>query len=292
MKNKLFIFILASFTIVFMIQSCKKRNFWSDKEPVEIGIQKSQIAFGDQIFFRNYSVNIKNDPYKIPFGFTNISNEDRVIRIEYSSRSALNGTHYNAPDSIIIPAGKSVDSLTFTGNFNLYPVGRVDTVKLKIKSPEPLLRMDTLMLTLQRYCDVVLSSLGGNYRNTFERNNGSSSLFGPYTTQIQDLKLLTPTTAEGIIVNLFNEDWNDIKFIMNWTDPNNFRITIPLQPTGSISPIKWVRGALDKKAPNSFSSCLQRFSISLDLLNYNKDIAPADSLNGVNPVSYQFLIRR
>jgi hypothetical protein len=307
MKEKKLVHI--GFTILIVLISlvgCKKRNYFVDQEPESPSLSKAQIAFADQVFFRVYNINKNNDPFKIPFGFTNFSDKDRYIIVEYSTTPTaqikgrgLRGTHYTASDTILIPAGKLIDSLSLVGNYDLFPSPTdIDTIKLKIKSPSTLIKMDTLMLALQRYCDVIIKDLMGKYPRTRERNFGRSyfrnqqGVENIYQTIVDSLQLLTPTTASGIIINLFNEDWNNIKFFMNWTDPNNFRLTIPLQPTGSATPIKWIRGAINPGAPKSFTSCVQTFTVSLDLLNFKQEIVPTDSIPGLNPEGFEINLRR
>src|SRR5688572_30496930 len=63
-----------------------------------------------------FILNSPTSSFKIPVGITNVSAEDRTIQFTYSSPTgATAGTHYTAPTSIVIPAGKALDSLVVHG---------------------------------------------------------------------------------------------------------------------------------------------------------------------------------
>jgi hypothetical protein len=58
---------------------------------------------------------------------------------------------------------------------------------------------------------------------------------------------------------------------MDWSNPANFSITVPRQATGKTgaSDVQFVRTSSGR--PNTFSSCSNTFTVSLDLLGGNND---------------------
>lgn len=261
--------ILMLTGIIF--DSCKKNNYSVDLDTPKEAPEFAQFAPADRRQSRYYPIDVNNTPFKIPVGFTNISNEDREIKFTYTSRRAVQGTNYTSAQTILIPAGKAIDSLVFTGVYNQYPVGRRDTVVIKITDRKAVDRKDTFELVLERYCDVVLAQLGGEFAQTREFRSTGTLAYGPYTTFVENLTRTGPTSAEGFFVNLYDEGWNDIKFIMNWSNPANFSITVPRQATGKTgsSDVQFVRTSTGRV--NTFSSCSSTFTVSLDLLGGNND---------------------
>jgi hypothetical protein len=267
-----------------MFDSCKKNNYSVDLDSPKEAPEFAQFAPADRRQSRYYPLLENNAPFKIPIGFTNISNEDREIKLSYTSKRAVIGTDYTSAPSILIPAGKALDSLVFTGIYNQYPIGRRDTVVIKITDRKAVDRKDTFEIILERYCDVILAQLGGEFARTREfRSNGTYS-YGPYSTFVDNLTATGPTRAEGFFVNLYDEGWNDIKFIMDWSDPANFSITVPRQATGKTgsSDVQFVRTSAS--GVNTFSSCTSTFTVSLDLLGGNND--------NVLSTGYQFRLVR
>jgi hypothetical protein len=257
-------------SVLFAV-SCKKNNYSVDLDEVKQAPTAAQFVLLDNKLRVDYFVRNVNAPYKVPVGFTNVANEDRTINLVYSSRNAAQGVQFNGPASIVIPAGKVVDTLSFNGIFSGYPTGRKDTIKIKFSGVPGVDRRDSFELILQRYCDVVLSSLAGEFTNTNEFSATNVFQYGPYVTAVDNLVATGPTKAEGFFVNLYDEGWSDIKFIMDWSNPANFTITIPEQSTGSASSaVKFVRSTSGRT--NTFSSCDGTFSISIDRLNASKQL--------------------
>lgn len=255
---------------ILMTTSCKKNNYSVDLDDVKQAPLSAEFVPIDNKLRVDYFVTASNAPYKIPVGITNVSDEDRTIKFTYSARSAAEGTQFNGPTSIKIPAGKSIDTLAFKGLFTGYPAGRKDTVKVKFSGVPGVDRRDSFELVMQRYCDVILTQLSGEYVANEYSAAGAFS-YGPYASAVENLVSTGPTTAEGFFVNLYDYGWNDIKFVMNWTNPANFTITIPDQLTGNPgSGAARVRSSAGKT--NTFSSCDKTFSISIDLLNASSQV--------------------
>lgn len=257
-------------SVLFAV-SCQKNNYSVDLDEVKQAPTAAQFVLLDNKLRVDYFVRNVNAPYKIPVGFTNVTKEDRKINFVYTSRNAAPGVQFNGPASIVIPAGKVLDTLSFNGIFSGYPTGRKDTIKIKFSGVQGVDSRDSFELILQRYCDVDISALLGEYANTYEYSAANVLQYGPYLTGVDNLVATGPTKAEGYFVNLYDEGWTDIKFIMDWSNPASFTITIPEQPTGSAgSSVKFIRSTPGRT--NTFSSCDGTFSISIDRLNASKQL--------------------
>ena len=266
--NKIISIIFFAALLLFGIISCKKNNLVIDKDIVPPSFAKFNVRSAADTA-GTYYVRSTNTPFKIPIGVTTVSDKDRTIQLCYTSSSAAAGVQYNAPASIVIPAGKALDSLSIQGLFAGYPLSsRIDILYIKICGGDvpASAYWSTYKLTIRKYCDVVLASLGGNYTaNEYSASGGFS--YGPYVSGVVNLTSTGATTASGAFVNLYDYGWNNINFTMEWTDPANFKITIPLQATGVTNAggnYSYVRSTAGKT--NTFSACEQTFSISLDLM--------------------------
>ena len=258
------------FTVIFLILgmvSCEKEmeNF---TPPSFSQILKSSAT--DSYFIQNSP----NSVYKIPIGLSTVSDVDRVVTFTVTSPTgAVAGTQYDLShiNSITIPAGKAIDTLQIKGLFAGYPTGRRDTLVVQLTGGDVEAggTLQTFRLVLQKYCDVDLAALNGSYANTRESYTDGSSPYGPYTTVVKNLVMVAGSTtkAEGYVENIYNDNWNDIKILLDWTDPVAFKATIPLQPTGKSyggSPTS-VRSHSGKA--NTFSSCDQSFTFTIQLTN-------------------------
>ena len=211
--------------------------------------------------------------FKVPIGITNVMNTDRTIQLSITSPTgAVAGTQYTAPASIVIPAGKALDSLAIKGIFAGYPTGRRDTLRITITGGDvPVNAYNNVYnVVLQKYCDVTLPGISGAYNNTRETNSSGGSPYGPYTASIKNLQQLTPTTAKGLIENLWDSGLNDLEINFDWTDPANFTVTIPQQYSGvdyDVNQPILVRTSPGQ--PNTFSSCDQSISLTVDFIVSN-----------------------
>lgn len=269
--------------ILIVLSSCKKNNFVVDQDPLNV---PSYARFNTRLLadsVATYYIKSTNAPFKLPIGVTTVSNRDRTINFSYTSTSAVAGVQFNAPASITIPAGKTIDTLLFTGMFSGYPLSsRRDTVIITITgdgdipgSPYITPRKDTYKLILRKYCDVTLSSFLGAYNNCTDRQ-GTGPLTPFYTSTIVSATPLgTNGTAASIVVYnfgdpMFGDPYNPgdlaitpgITLNLDWADPANFKITVPNQaiavsyygPTGLIKPATTGAG--------TFSSCDNTFTVS------------------------------
>lgn len=247
---------------------CDKNNYSVDKEAL-LAPTAAQFVPINKILRVDYFVRNGGPALKIPVGITNVSSEDRIINLTYTSKNAQQGVQYNAPASVTIKGGASTDTINFQGIFSGYPTGRKDTVKITFANMKDVERRDSFEVILQAYCDVVTANLVGNYPNTREYTSSGALSWGPYTTAVRDIVSTGTTKAEGYMVNLYDYGWDDIKFEMDWAVPGAFKVTIPLQATNaSGSGVSFVRSRAG--AINTFSSCDNTFTITLDLLDANQ----------------------
>ena len=231
--------------------------------------------------------------FKIPIGITDVAGNDRIIQLNYtSSTGAVNGTHYTAPATIVIPAGKALDTLSMKGNFAGYPTGRKDTLRVKISGGDvPVNGYNNLYtLVMQKYCVVNLPDLAGDYNNTRETTSTGGSPYGPYTVTLKNMQTLTATTGKGLIENLWDSGLDDIQMFFDWTDPANFSVSIPQQYTGQDYDIGQ---PLDVRTspgqPNVFSSCDQSISLTVDFIVRNY---PAPGSSAFYSKNYKINIKR
>lgn len=259
--NKLILNKLLPVLVIAIIvaSSCKKNNIVQDQTVIPPAYAKfNTVKANDTV--GTYYIRSSNDVYKLPIGVTNVSDKDRTINFTYSS-TAVQGTQYNAPSSIVIRAGEAVDSLEISGLFAGYPLAsRKDTLKIEItggdvpKSPYK----GTYYLILRKYCDVILSDFDGDYTNTDD--NGT---YGPYLTTVTPGSGVSTgaTTATITIENIWDPGVPVTTTVeLDWADPANFKVTVPDQAYFAPANI-WIRGT----GNGTFSSCDQTFQLRYDL---------------------------
>jgi hypothetical protein len=211
-----------------MVPGCKKNdNLHIPPELVTFTGQKSGTYF----------VLTANSSYKIPVGLTTVSDKDRTITVNVTSPTgAVEGTHYTIPNkTIVIPAGKAVDSIVVKGILAPYAAGRKDT--LVFTFAEPGIKSgefnNTFKLFVRGACsenDIVLSEFIGTYANTNEV--WGTSPYGPYTTTVSAVNQTSPTTGDITVTNIFDAGWDPLVFTLDWTDPANRKVTLQEQDAG------------------------------------------------------------
>jgi hypothetical protein len=276
MRKYSFLLTLVTISTLFGLLSCKKNNVAVDVDPLNVPA-RSRFAYYDatapvaKTFYVGAAA--PANVYNVPVGITNVANVDRTVQFTYSSTTAVAGTHYTAPVSVVIPAGQALAQLPITGMFANIPAGVAHVLKIKITGgdvPAFGSGRDSVLLTLRRYCPVVIASLAGAYNNTNEYTTAGAFSYGPYATQVTNLVSTGATTATGKIVNLYDDGWVDVNVTLDWTDPANFKLTIPYQTTGKIysgTAPTFVRTSTAAAAVNTFSSCDRSFSFGIDLVN-------------------------
>ncbi|HVU57876.1 MAG TPA: hypothetical protein VHD83_22600 [Puia sp.] len=222
---------------------------------------------------------LPNDPsseFKIPIGITTTSGKDRTVNFTVTSPTgAVAGTQYTiASNSITIPAGKAVDSISVKGIYDAYPSGRIDTLIFTITGGDAgvYTGSEKYTLVVQKYCDVVSTDLVGDYASSDDLYEGEGSGAAPYTVNISNWTSTGPTSATITLKNFGATPDNGfgpfaptdaaatgITAKLDWSDPSNFTVTIPSQP---------YKGAVLTYGPGkiagsgSFSSCLETFKIT------------------------------
>lgn len=257
------------FLLVLIFSGCKKTDTL-----VEV---PSQAHFVTSAQYLNYYVtSAATDSFVVQVGTTDVSSSDRTISFNISSPTgAVKGTHYtitspSSGNAITIPAGQTVGSIKIHGIFSAYAGTRKDTLIFTLSQPsvEVAKFSDTVRVALQKYCPVNAPSFVGNYTRSFDID--PTGTYGPYTSTIVSVTPLTATTASMIIANFsFAEispyPISNITVNLDWTDPGNFKTTIPSQILSNSDFYGY--GPLTVKAlgNGTFSSCDNTFTFNYEL---------------------------
>ena len=267
MKNKfnpLLTFAAILIASTFFLLGCKKDKI------ITPNTEASLFASSGGSYF------ITSNPgtvFKIPVGITRIPDKDRTIQFTVSSPSgAVEGQQYKlASNTITIPAGQTVDSISLNGIFSAYPTGRIDTLIFTITGGDvpSLVGSDVFTLILQKYCDVDLDALLGDYDNSYDNQDPDS--YGPYTATVVSATSTGATSAQLIIKHFGDAGLGPfgpsdpsydtgITVNIDWSDPANFFTTIPTQPVGVYAPYGTI--TITGVGQGAFSSCDNTISIS------------------------------
>ncbi|MDB5224282.1 MAG: hypothetical protein JWN83_2949 [Chitinophagaceae bacterium] len=260
MNKIISIAFFASFLFIGII-SCKKNNLVIDQAITPPSYAKFNVRTAADTV-ATYYVKSDNAPFKIPIGITTVSDKDRTINLCYSSTTAVAGAQYTAPATIVIPAGKSLDSLSIQGLFAGYPLAsRIDLLTITICGGDvpPNAYWTTYKLTMRKYCDVTLSSFYGAYTKAIDNGN-----YGPYPMTVKTGSAVSTGATSGSIqiTNLWDYGDPSITTTVNldWSNPAAFAVTIPDQvyyaPDGL-----WIKGT----TAGTFSSCNQTFTFRYTL---------------------------
>jgi hypothetical protein len=255
--------------LILVVSGCKK-----DSTLVDI---PSQAHFAGKSA-GNYFITGTTVTYKISIGLTDVSTKDRVISFTVTSPTgAVAGTHYNivGGNSITIPAGKALDSITVAGVYNRYLAGRKDTLVFTITDgteTKASTYNPSFKLFMRGPCsesETVLSDLLGSYTNTNEFLTGP---YGPYETTITSVTPLTATTGTIVVENVFDYGWNPITFKLDWTDPLNTKVTLVEQSgIGDAGTLDGSFSGMDISVapfagePGTFTWCNQRLTLKMDV---------------------------
>lgn len=217
-KLTLLTILLAGF-----IAGCKK------SDAVLTPPQEAHFAFRT---LATYQITGPAVTYKLPVALTTVSNVDRTVKVNVTSPTgAVLGTQFTLSKSdVVIPAGKSVDTIVVQGIFNQYQAGRKDTLVFTIQESDgikPLSSNTQFKLFMRGPCfedETVLSEMTGTYARTNELFG--TQAYGPYSTTISAVTQLTPTSGEITVTNIFDFGWGPIKFILDWTNPSATTVTL------------------------------------------------------------------
>ncbi len=266
MKNifkSTFTFIAVLVSAMFFLSGCQKDKIITPNTTASL--------FGSDAG----SYFITNDPnsvFKIPLGITRVPDKSISIQFSVSSPSgAVEGLQYTlANNTITIPAGQTVDSIALNGIFSAYPTGRRDTLIFTITGGDvpSLVGSDVYTLILQKYCNVDLNALLGDYDNTYDEDPDS---YGPYTTTVVSATATGPTSAALVIKNFGDYYFGPfgpgdltydtgVTVSIDWSDPADFFTTFPTQSLGVVPPY----GLSTSRASGrgTFSSCDNTISVS------------------------------
>jgi hypothetical protein len=179
----------------------------------------------------NYQITGPGVVFKIPVGATDVQKVDRTVNINISSPTgAVAGTHYTAPSSVVIPAGKAVDTLVISAAYDQYISGRKDVLEVSIAGGVQAASFNTkVTVNVTGPCfegDIVLDEMLGDYAQTYDGG------YGPYTTSVVSATPIDATSARVVISNIFDWGWDDLEFVLDWSDPSNPKISFDPQPTG------------------------------------------------------------
>jgi hypothetical protein len=190
--------------------------------------------FASDVTLGKYFINSDpNTVFKIPIGFTTVSNAARTINFTVTSPTgAVEGQQYTVgANSITIPAGTAVDSIALKGIFAGYAGGRKDTLVFTITGGDatPFSGDEVYKVVLQQRCDVVLNDLIGLYTNS---NEVFGSAYGPYETAISSVNQTSATSGTIVVENIYDYGWNAITFKVDWSNPDNVTVKVVPQNAG------------------------------------------------------------
>lgn len=257
LKRKIFTVLLSAGFIVAILNSCKKGEHIEEIVATPEGARFNAPTLNGSYFINSTAAGMT---YKIPVSISTVSNVDRTLQITYTSPTgAAQGTQYNGSNSITIKAGKVLDTLSINGLMSGYATaGRRDTLFVRIASPDTIFQKGTFRVVMQKYCDVTLAGIGGNYTRTYE------GTYGPYTSAVTNLTSTGATTATATITNIYDSNISATA-TFNWTNPVAFSVTIAAQQTQYTSgglPL-FVRS--NPSVPSTFSSCDNTITLNLQL---------------------------
>jgi hypothetical protein len=270
MKKSTIKLALYSLSMLFLY-SCDRTT------PYEIAVPPAEVHFiGSQ--YQTYQV--KDEPtsqYRIRIGTTNVSNVDRTVQYLVKPISGISPSGYTIPTgqtrgTLTIPAGQTTASITVKAPYAPYDDPFLkDTLLFTLAEPSIKVSgfQDSVYLVLRGRCvesDVNLQELLGTYNQTFEDFGGQS---GPYSTRVINVRSLSPTTGIIDVEKIYDPSWTAIRFILDWTDPNNRTVTLNEQVgMGAAETITsnypgWVVQVAPGSPSGTFSICNQTIEINM-----------------------------
>ena len=250
--------LIATAAIVFV--ACKKNNFAADVDPLVTGSFAKFNVKATADTAATYYIKNTGETFNIPIGITDVSSVDRVVNLCYTSNTAVQGVQYNAPTTVTIKAGETLDTLRIAGLFSGYPLSsRIDTVYVKICGGDvpASAYWNNMRLIMRKYCDVNLTALAGDYDNVIDNGN-----YGPYSMTMTPV---STTGTKGVITvdNLWDPGAPVTTTVaLDWTNAAAFTATIADQVF--YGPANWwIKGT----TAGSFSSCDQSFTLRYQLYN-------------------------
>ncbi|RYY61272.1 MAG: hypothetical protein EOO05_06980 [Chitinophagaceae bacterium] len=269
---------IAAVAVVVGLASCEKNNLVIDQAPLTVPEVARFNVKPELSANPYYGYFIEEEPapgtkFTVPVGVSTVSSADRKVKFTYSSRTAVKGTQFTAPDEITIPAGQAVANLDIQGLFGAYPTGRKDTLKIQISSGDGFVnsmkKYDSIFLIMQKYCPVAIAEMEGDFDNSLEYTASGAINYGPYTISVLDVAPVTATTANAVFENIYGYG-GQVAGKFDYTDKGNFKVTIAEQNTGEIVEDSgdlyelWIRTSSVR--PSTFSSCDGSITLYIDAI--------------------------
>lgn len=257
--NKNFL-LLAGFSLFLF--SCQKQEITIPQEVAKFNIATPSAAF---------SILNANSEFKLPIGITTVSDRDRVVKINITSRTAQQGREYflnKTGTDIVIPAGAVLDSLVFRGDPSFYGGARKDTLRISIVGGgdvNPARFDSTFQLILRGACleeDISLPDLAGDYNNTFE------GTYGPYPSVISNVNVTSATTGTARLDNIYDSGIPAI-LTFDWSNPAQYTVSIAPQATGFTVGGQPLSIRSTANTVSTFRYCNTRIFLFIDLYTPN-----------------------
>ncbi len=272
--------LIAILAVMFVVTGCDKTKLY------DVTVPRPAAHFvGERNQF--YSVTPTTPAeYKVVVGTTDVANVDRIVTYNITSPTgAVLGTDYtmNRSGTVTIPAGKTMDTITFTANPVSYPLNAVDTLVIALTQPslEITAFSDTVILIISgpsacNEATPILTDLVGSYPNTNEVFG--TGPYGPYTTGISAVTVTGPTSGTIVVTNIWDNGWGPITFNLNWSNPSNPtaivvpQMAIPGSNAGDINATYAgqtiavrVPSAALSATPGFYSYCNKTFTLKMQL---------------------------
>jgi hypothetical protein len=259
--NRLYKLMIAGAMATALFTGCDKNENIGN-----VIVPPSQATFANQTGGSYFVENTPTSTFKVPVGVTTLSNVARKVNFTVTSPTGAGAAQYTivGGNSVTIPAGKAVDSITVRGLFAGFPGTRRDTLIFKISGGDvdPGKFNDTYTLVMTKFCPVNLSAFTGNYTRSFDLQPPSTP-YGPYAISVSSVTSLTPTTGFVLMNNVWDVGSANIRVNLDWTNPANFTTSVPTQflyndPTFGPATIRPV-------GTGTFSSCDNTFSLRYEV---------------------------
>jgi len=276
-KIALYSTVLGAALLSTMLNSCSRSKINDPIGPVPTIVEFVPTSTGT--YTAGYFIKTNNAPYALAIGYSTKSDVDRTIGISVTSKTAVVGTQYTTPPtSVTIKAGSAQDSIRIGGLFAGFPLGRKDTIVIKMTNTNGVATPDgntTFKIVAQQYCDVIAANLVGNYVNSHDYYPSVVSAANDQGQYTAVLSAWTPTAGSSTkaSVNMKNIGGSyfgpflptdavvttGITAALDWTDPANFTLAIAKQSYCVIGSY----GASTVTGTGSWSSCDKSFTMKL-----------------------------
>ncbi|GEM_PF-3514682 len=159
--KRILIKIFSVLAIVGVFSGC------SNKDPYDVIVppQLASFSAGSSSVF-----GVPSDPnatFKIPVGFTTVSDKDRQIQFTITTPDAAKADFTVLNNPITIKAGAAADSLIIKGNYNSFANSDdIDSVYISINATadvKPASFNNSYKLAMRRFCPTNVADFAGNF---------------------------------------------------------------------------------------------------------------------------------